>query len=1275
MKKRLLPWLIKSSLAITVCLLFNTKSFAQAGVTLTTSPVAASNIAQGSSNNIVYIVKMDVTTLDATANNIQFTLTGTHDNNDLLSGLIWFNPTAPSLTGATALVGFPGTFAAPHTYNVGTSQTIGAGTSGYFIITFNIAATADNGHTIKLDGAANPVIFSFTTATTLTNNQTDAAGTQTIVAAGVTLTSSSVAASNIAQGTSNNIVYIVKMDVVTLPVIVSNIQFTLAGTHDADDLTQVIIWFNPTAPSLTGATGLVGLSGLFAAPHTYTSGLNQSIAAGASGYFIITVTTTAAATNGNTVKLNGAASPVVFGFTTAPSITNNQTDIAGTQTIQAAGVTFTTSPVAAANIAQGSSDNIVYIVKMDVTTSAVTVNSVQFTLTGTHDADDLSTVTLWFNATDPFLTGATFLNNTSGLFAAPHLYNFIISRTITAGASGYFIITVNTAAAATPGNTVKLNGAANPVIFGFTASPPVTNNQTDIAGTQTIFTTDINAPSITYTALTSTCSTGDRALNGVAITDASGVPISGNLQPRIYYKKNTGAWFSSQGILASGTATNGVWNFTIVAADMGSIAAGDIISYFVIAQDVVATPNIGSNPAAGLVAANVNTITTYPTTPTTYSINPLPTITLGASPSVCRGTTSANLSYSALTGSPNQYSIDYDATAEAAGFVDLTNASLPSSPILLVIPGAAAAATYNATLTVRNSTTGCVSNSSTAFTVTINPLPTITLGASPTVCQGTTSANLSYSATTGSPNQYSIDYDATAEAAGFADITNASLPASQILLIVPGAAPAATYNATITVRNSTTGCVSSSIAFTVTINPPATVSAGGNQTVCAGSTVILTGSIGGAATSGTWSGGTGTFTPNATTLNAVYTASAPEITAGTVILTLTTDDPAGPCGAVSSNMTITITASSGTLAATAGGPQVCRNMNVGTAATYSDPGCNIITKVVPTGASPVSGMVNTCVKIETTTPVNGVTPYLTRHWDITPATNPSTATATITLYFTPAEATTYNSNSAGYRPLPVNNGDDVSSVRVHHYHGNNGGGGIFDYPGTVDLLVPSSVVWDGINSRWEVTVAVVGFSGDFITTPLNTPLPITLLSFSGYKQGSVNVLKWTTTNEQNNFGFELQRSTDGISYTVRGFVNSLALGGNSNGILNYTFTDNNPAVKQFYRLRQVDFDQRSKLSSIVLIKGEKPITLSLDGLFPNPAATQVNIIIATPSREKVTVKVTDMTGRIVVQKLVSMETGSNTVALDISRLTNGSYLVKLVCSNYCENSVGKFVKQ
>jgi len=194
-------------------------------------------------------------------------------------------------------------------------------------------------------------------------------------------------------------------------------------------------------------------------------------------------------------------------------------------------------------------------------------------------------------------------------------------------------------------------------------------------------------------------------------------------------------------------------------------------------------------------------------------------------------------------------------------------------------------------------------------------------------------------------------------------------------------------------------------------------------------------------------------------------------------------------------------------------------------------------------------------------------------------------------------------------------------------------------------------------------------------------LPVSLLSFAGQKEGSVNKLRWSTVTEINNLGFEVQRSVDGINYTAIGFVNSLAPGGNSNSQLNYSFTDNNPVSnKQYYRLRQIDNDNRSKFSNIVLIKGDKPVVLTIDGVFPNPASSTVNVIVATPYRDRVTLVVTDISGRTVAQKVVNVETGSNTIPVGISQLTNGSYLVKLVCvanpiAIGCEMAIGRFVKQ
>jgi gliding motility-associated-like protein len=111
------------------------------------------------------------------------------------------------------------------------------------------------------------------------------------------------------------------------------------------------------------------------------------------------------------------------------------------------------------------------------------------------------------------------------------------------------------------------------------------------------------------------------------------------------------------------------------------------------------------------------------------------------------------------------------------------------------------------------------------------------------------------------------------------------------------------YYSSFTVSNSC-GVVSDSVL--VQIFEPALVNAGNDTTLCEGSSVLLNGSIGGSAQSGTWSSNgviSPTFNPNTNALNATYIPSANA--SAQVYLILTSNDPQGPCPAVSDSLLIT----------------------------------------------------------------------------------------------------------------------------------------------------------------------------------------------------------------------------------------------------------------------------------------------------------------------------------------------------------------------------------
>ncbi|MGH9802253.1 MAG: hypothetical protein ACRD82_17965, partial [Blastocatellia bacterium] len=121
----------------------------------------------------------------------------------------------------------------------------------------------------------------------------------------------------------------------------------------------------------------------------------------------------------------------------------------------------------------------------------------------------------------------------------------------------------------------------------------------------------------------------------------------------------------------------------------------------------------------------------------------------------------------------------------------------------------------------------------------------------------------------------------------------------------PSPADLTAKDLTLTLTTTGGSCGTGSDQMKIIVNAIPTVNAGADREACISNpAVVLAGQIGGSATIGTWSGGAGTFAPNASTLNATYTPTAAEITAGSVTLTLTTNNPTGPCGAVSDQLVI-----------------------------------------------------------------------------------------------------------------------------------------------------------------------------------------------------------------------------------------------------------------------------------------------------------------------------------------------------------------------------------
>ncbi len=201
------------------------------------------------------------------------------------------------------------------------------------------------------------------------------------------------------------------------------------------------------------------------------------------------------------------------------------------------------------------------------------------------------------------------------------------------------------------------------------------------------------------------------------------------------------------------------------------------------------------------------------------------------------------------------------------------------------------------TITLTLTTTGigtCVAHGD-QVTIHISPAPQVNAGADLTSCGNNAAVSLSGSITNATGGIWS----------GGTGVFSPSITALGAVY-TPSTNEIAAGTVTLTLTSTGNGnCAAVTDQVMLVFSQPPTVEAGANITVCLNAPQATLNGIVTIASGGAWSGGGGSFSPNASALNAVYTPSAAELALGTVTLTLTSTGN-GDCNPVSDQVTITI---------------------------------------------------------------------------------------------------------------------------------------------------------------------------------------------------------------------------------------------------------------------------------------------------------------------------------------------------------------------------------
>ncbi|MBX7046209.1 MAG: T9SS type A sorting domain-containing protein [Ignavibacteria bacterium] len=181
---------------------------------------------------------------------------------------------------------------------------------------------------------------------------------------------------------------------------------------------------------------------------------------------------------------------------------------------------------------------------------------------------------------------------------------------------------------------------------------------------------------------------------------------------------------------------------------------------------------------------------------------------------------------------------------------------------------------------------------------------------------------------------------------------------------------------------------------------------------------------------------------------------------------------------------------------------------------------------------------------------------------------------------------------------------------------------------------------------------------------INLVVPVELQNFSSSVNNNNITLNWSTSQEQNNRGFDIERNSFGKGWEKIGFVQGT---GTTNSIKNYSYNDNGLQTGTYqYRLKQIDYNGNFKyydLQNEVIIGA--PNKFLLEQNYPNPFNPNTIINYQLAASGFVSLKVYDITGKeIAVLVNEAKQAGYYSVSFDGKNLSSGVYFYKLTAGSF-----------
>lgn len=194
------------------------------------------------------------------------------------------------------------------------------------------------------------------------------------------------------------------------------------------------------------------------------------------------------------------------------------------------------------------------------------------------------------------------------------------------------------------------------------------------------------------------------------------------------------------------------------------------------------------------------------------------------------------------------------------------------------------------------------------------------------------------------------------------------------------------------------------------------------------------------------------------------------------------------------------------------------------------------------------------------------------------------------------------------------------------------------------------------------------------TNSASIPLPVEWLTFTAQRKGKDAVLNWSTSWEQNNHHFEVERSIAGLP---DGFnkLEDIAGKGSVVSVASYTYTDYSPVESGtvIYRLKQVDNNGAFDYSPVRSVNFDDVYTSADVQVAPNPFTGTASISVINTIAQQAQITITNAGADFSLQKEMYLKEGDSRLDLSTNEWPAGVYFLHITTPYW--SKVVKLVKQ